>query len=785
MNDNDNHDGDGQTKLRRVLSDTAASVTNAVTKSTRAIAEPLIDLATPVVVMVMQTILKPFQRFWRIIKPSRVPLIASIALSAFVVLNDQATDLLRVVEEEGIWSGVNLVLLAMLIVYALAAWYFSRAVLYVFYKSFTPFDEDDKEHRKTEPFRKFTARIIGLMPIVALAFAFLGISFALMIFYLLAALFFYVGLEIRRRYILPMMYASEDGATVIYVGLHEDGLTDTSRKYVVACSLLTFVVFLATQYSHIAFPTFMGTLGVIFVGAAGLVVFFTLMTYWSDFYELPSIIVLLIVGAAIIGLYNDNHSVRTLEDPEFDDSRLNVSNHFERWIKSRLSATGQKKDPYPVFLVAAEGGGIRAAYWTAAVLKELQEKFPEFACHLFSISGVSGGSLGGGAFVADLANAFDRGTYRCVGDPAETEVTTGVSAPGVDSGAKSLVFLGEDFLAPTVAGLLFPDLISRFNPLCPWLCLPDRATYLEQAWEENWHKHNPDAAIQFDDAFLDAWEGNARYNLPSLFLNGTWVENGGRNVTSNLRAEATEFSRVQDMVTTVNKHLRWSTAIHMSARFTYVSPPGTVKVFVETMGKEPEEKTLRVVDGGYFENSGTLTTKEILNVLERVCRKSLKDIKCTESFAFYAIVISNNTKSANADLGEKLAQNASRVTSGELGVVTMNVGFGDSNDADDSGTGPLLNEVLAPVRALLNTRVSRGILSEDELLTEISGNILRFQLRDPPQGNEIPLGWVLSSSTQSEIRRQARCRVADYATLLGGIGMLKQLAKVEPQDCAA
>ena len=60
-------------------------------------------------------------------------------------------------------------------------------------------------------------------------------------------------------------------------------------------------------------------------------------------------------------------------------------------------------ETHPLYIVATEGGGIRAAYWTAAVLGEIQDKNPNFAAHLFAISGVSGGSLGAAVFEALLA----------------------------------------------------------------------------------------------------------------------------------------------------------------------------------------------------------------------------------------------------------------------------------------------------------------------------------------------------------------------------------------------
>ncbi len=55
---------------------------------------------------------------------------------------------------------------------------------------------------------------------------------------------------------------------------------------------------------------------------------------------------------------------------------------------------------YPVFIIAAEGGGIYAASAAATMLAILQDAVPEFSEHVFAISGVSGGAIGAAIFRA-------------------------------------------------------------------------------------------------------------------------------------------------------------------------------------------------------------------------------------------------------------------------------------------------------------------------------------------------------------------------------------------------
>src|SRR5678810_286366 len=147
--------------------------------------------------------------------------------------------------------------------------------------------------------------------------------------------------------------------------------------------------------------------------------------------------------------------------------------------------------------------------------------------------------------------------------------------------------LSQDFLAPTAAALLFPDLAQRFLPFG----FPDRAKALEQSWERSWvragFKENPWG----ESGFRSLWTGT-QY-LPTLLLNGTHVQTGKRVLTSNIdiAARPDAFLNVYDFYKfDPAKEIRPSTAAHNSARFTYVSPASTLK------------DGTHLVDGGYFEN---------------------------------------------------------------------------------------------------------------------------------------------------------------------------------------
>ena len=107
------------------------------------------------------------------------------------------------------------------------------------------------------------------------------------------------------------------------------------------------------------------------------------------------------------------------------------------------------------------------------MLANLEETYPGFACHLFAISGVSGGSYGGAVFAGLMADQIETSGYRC--DSGETG-----SDPVLLDPVRRI--LGEDFLAPALAGMFYPDFLQRFLPLTGKLALPvDRSQDLSQA----------------------------------------------------------------------------------------------------------------------------------------------------------------------------------------------------------------------------------------------------------------------------------------------------------------
>jgi hypothetical protein len=212
--------------------------------------------------------------------------------------------------------------------------------------------------------------------------------------------------------------------------------------------------------------------------------------------------------------------------------------------------------------VAAQGGGIYAAYHTAILLSRIEDYCPEFRNHLFAISSVSGGSLGAAVF-ASLTKALahthiEQGTDEDVTPEASMpEATIELPCPVMERGtlrsfsapkpgAHELAarrILASNFLAPLAAGALFPDFLQRF------LFFPvpkfDRARWLEGAFEDSWHQaeeswsragDNPfKRENPFKESVLSLWSPDGA--APALLINTTEVDSGRRLVISPFKIE--------------------------------------------------------------------------------------------------------------------------------------------------------------------------------------------------------------------------------------------------------
>jgi len=346
---------------------------------------------------------------------------------------------------------------------------------------------------------------------------------------------------------------------------------------------------------------------------------------------------------------------------------------FAAWLQKRIvgrDATGDEHD-FPVFIVAAQGGGYYAAYHSALTLARLQDLCPDFRNQVFAISGVSGGSLGASVFAAISDNIPGGFSQR----PCTAAASTGRYEHVVKN------FFRQDLLSPLLATFLFIDLPASLLPLpnrlLPFHPIPyNRVNALESSFEDafdlakeaGWS--NPLRA-----PFFTRWD--ASRPTPALILNGTLVWRSTPFLIGQLYFSGKTLDRSLDRLVSdslkkkledhfqmdmeailedpdkkryayeeLNKdlsedqtrrivggeeyfdslhlleyapdaNLRMSSAVAISARFPYITPTALVNGGVLASQDQMRLGTsIQVVDGAYWDNSGLRTALDIISELE-------------------------------------------------------------------------------------------------------------------------------------------------------------------------
>lgn len=350
---------------------------------------------------------------------------------------------------------------------------------------------------------------------------------------------------------------------------------------------------------------------------------------------------LLVVGfAAVLSALGINDN-RKVDAALIATPAAELERGFLAWAAARADRDHFEGKPYPVYIVAAEGGGLYAAYHVASTLAKLQDACPGFSQHVFAISSVSGGSLGSAVFAAAAqATASNEPWQDCaaIGAGAAQDLVRG--------------YFANDFLSPLVAARLYPDVLQRFLPAPVKAFDPARALVrsFEDAWQGNGDADGGASPNPFKQPLASLWSADGA--APALFLNATSVATGARVTLSPLAFDATptaiHASQALCIVTGSYPTLdiTLSEAVSLSARFPWITPAGWIERDQAWSASGACRRSalkggsrLYLADGGYFENSGLETALDIATRLKRVAERNKQafpagfDIKIVMIFA--------------------------------------------------------------------------------------------------------------------------------------------------------
>ncbi|MEM9028983.1 MAG: hypothetical protein AAGC70_11500 [Pseudomonadota bacterium] len=490
------------------------------------------------------------------------------------------------------------------------------------------------------------------------------------------AIFVAITLAITLFVAAPAIYASVAGAS-----------PDASLK----------ALYLELPLATLRYLTIVGVACAFFVIAG---YFATVMFQFYDRVGVPLASVLLI--ATLTFSYfnlNDNHTVRVVENTDALPARsetepqqgsipssnahaevdkLPVSDTtkaFIKWFRNRPQerkeifaslrddGTGQNvAAPYPVIIVAAQGGGIYAANFTGIALARLYERCPAIAQHVFSVVSVSGGALGAVALAA--SQRAQAALEAQSGSPEQARARsisecniTGVNTSGQPTPIEDRVrqFLRTDFITPTIAAGLFPDFAQRFLPV--QFGVFDRARAFELAIETAW----ANASNATNDNFMSlplnqSWSPDVVTRpWPMIIYTSTKSSQGGRlaflpqkmrhvdYLFEPAKAQTLDGSRnLSAMPSTAD--LRVSTAVGVGARFPVILPPANLPGDNVTVSR-------RFVDGAYFENSAIETAIDLIDFFEqefRVISLINPAIFDKDTVAFYLLVLTEDVHPAES-----------------------------------------------------------------------------------------------------------------------------------------
>lgn len=545
--------------------------------------------------------------------------------------------------------------------------------------------------------------------------------------------------------------------------------------------------------SEVDAPRFLGApaLAAIFLG-----MIFAVFTYIG--FLRPAALLGAVTAILVIVLIAPSESyVRTLPDAKPDEVwfgpdenfreceyRSDINCAFVAWLMARpdLAAYAETGLPYPVFLISAEGGGIYAAAHAYAALDVFSETCPNFRQHVFTISSVSGGSVGSAAYVADQSSYGQ---------------TTSIERCNLKSSERPQKF-AEDFLSPILGSFLFGNIPNFFTRYV--FNLNDSSEILESTFTSEL------AFAELSSGVREYWRPDG--NSPVILFNTT-------NLASGRVETVSPFSTARGLTTgssrndafrpnngTVPANLSFASGSSLSARFPFLTPSG---LLAETLSLEDADfdgtRYNVYVDGGYFDNSGIGVTRQLLSDLSSSWNHGL-NYSCkdeSEAFCNY-ILLDRGAQSSDATIstagnnpdwngGDPRLETDSYLVASECifrterpcskeiwdaGVVPVSIYqlviYAEPDHWDEPDPTALKKlysqgqnqSFLDPITALFSTRSSRAAIERNDLLFQRHGSWLQphgLSANDKTvilqnldvEALGFPLSWTLGSRSMNTL----------------------------------
>jgi hypothetical protein len=430
------------------------------------------------------------------------------------------------------------------------------------------------------------------------------------------------------------------------------------------------------------------------------------------------------VALLLVALNNLGGPSHTIPELDYDAERTRAAdvNHVpkaesglvsdDEALQNWLETSGRQG---PLILVAADGGGVRAATWIVSVLTRLEEDFEgQLPAQVRLVTGASGGMLGAAYYVASLER------------PAPDARPRAPRGPRGPDRATLIRNVSRDSLSPAASRLVLHDLIPGVA-----LTAFDRGDAIQEAWVSSMGGALDRTVRSLQAGEQEGWR-------PSLVLSPMIVEDGRRLLISNLELDdlATEATGQRNLGRGALQlarmfpdagRLRLATAVRMSATFPYVMPSLEL----------PARPGLRTVDAGYYDEHGVdLAARWLLDHAQAIRAQGVPRvilIEIPDALAYLAKQGPCNDR-------------PSWIRAGLSGLTTPPEGILAGRDALAAhGNDEMLEAVAAALNADAPERF-QSIAFEPPYKTTECGGCARPE-------DEVPLSWYIKSEDRDRLDR--------------------------------
>jgi len=385
----------------------------------------------------------------------------------------------------------------------------------------------------------------------------------------------------------------------------------------------TFLVWYAVNYVTATgdrpMPTEASPYAALFYALLSLLLALYVLTgfaFFCDRYRIPVPLLILGVMLVFFSTFGTDHYYELNIAPDGAKAHdvPDLTEVFDEWDFPE-GPDGQRT----LVVVDASGGGIQASAWTAQVLTGLHQVYGnDFSKSIGLISSVSGGSVGTMFYLANRTE-----TVLSL-DPAISleDAFTPHAISRIREAARSSA------LEATAWGLAYPDSLRTVFPFAVDKTI-DRGWAIEQVWQQRMNSTGADTLDRGNLTLADLGKAIRQNQLPVPVFNATLMESGQRlqispvlgppkkssdqendtNAPDTAVQRLKEFPHARPLVTT---------AARLSATFPYVTPAARALIPAKLESEHGARSAIsryHVVDGGYVDNEGSVTSVDWINRL--------------------------------------------------------------------------------------------------------------------------------------------------------------------------